>query len=246
MVNAQERPVYVLAGLSNYPPYSYSEAGSIRGIDVDVAKEAYHRAGLEVEFVLLPWKRLLDSARRGTVDGTLGAFITEEREAYLDYIDEVPLRWIQMSLFTYKSSTLKNSDLNDLRNRSIGVNRGFAINVEFDQAAQKKDFNLVPGNDISQLLKMLSMQRLDGVVHSKGPALYYIHKLGLTNLILIKRPVTEKRGGFMSLSRAIESEERLGVKAKLQKAMQEMLADGTLDKIWLKHEAALKTEAAQM
>jgi len=233
---------YVIAGLADYPPYSYQENLVIRGMNVEIAKAAFHRAGHEVDIVLMPWKRLLSSARSGAVDGTLGAFITDERRVYLDFIEPEPLRWIQMSLFTYDNSAITNSHLSSLQQRKIGVNRAFSINADFDHAAMRGDFQRYAGNDIHQMLKMLSLHRLDGVVHSKQPTLFYLREMGLIDKIhLVEPAVTKRRGGFMSLSKALIADERASLKLALQKAMQEMKADGTLQAIRLKHSVIVKT-----
>ncbi len=235
---------YVIAGLADYPPYSYQENLVIRGMDVEIATTAFNRAGHEVDIVLMPWKRLLSSARSGAVDGTLGAFITEERRTYLDFIEPEPLRWIQMSLFTYNKSAITNSHLSSLKQRKIGVNRAFSINADFDQAAKRGDFQRYAGNDIHQMLKMLAMQRLDGVVHSKQPTLFYLREMGLIGQIhLVEPAITKRRGGFMSLSKALVVDERTSLKRALQKAMLEMKADGTLQAIRRKHSVIVKTPA---
>ena len=231
-----EAKTYVLAGLIDYPPYSYQEEGEIRGMDVELARAMFNRAGHDVKIILMPWKRLLSSARRGIVDGTLGAFITDERKQYLDFIEPVPLRWIQMSLFTYTNSDITDSHLNTLKQHKIGVNRSFSINAAFDSAAERGDFLLYSGNDINQMLKMLAMQRLDGLVHTKEPTLYYLHKMDLQDKIhLVEPPVTQRRGGFMSLSYALNEVERASLKRVLEQVMLAMKNDGSLQAIRARH-----------
>ena len=223
---------YLIYGLKSYPPYSFIQNNQVTGIDVDVAKEAFRRADYKVSIALLPWKRLLTSAKNGTSDGTLGAFITEERRQYLDFIEAEPLRWIEMSLFTYSGAPIHNSTIEDLKGRKIGINRGFSINAEFDQAIQDGHIKKYSGNNIEQLLRMLAFKRLDGVVHTKDPTLFYIKELGYqTDIHMVQNSITKKRGGYMSLSKKIDETQRLKLKTALNKALVSMREDGTLARI---------------
>lgn len=229
IVSGASAETYKLFGLQNYPPYSFVDDGKNRGIDVDVAREAFSRAGhgLKIEFV--PWKRLLNSAKAGHVDGTLGAFITPEREQYLDFIKSEPLRWINMAMFASQDAVIVDTTVNGLRGKLIAVNRGFAINPAFDSAARSGFLSIYHGDDIQQMLKMLAAGRVDAVIHTKGTALHYVNKLNLFNKIrLVDDAITQRRGGYMSLTKMMPDEERTPLRLALEQAMLAMKADGTL------------------
>lgn len=67
-------------------PYSFAKDGEVKGIHVDVAREAIEAAGFAVAFKFLPWKRCIEhEARLGSTDSALSAAWSQARESYLWY-----------------------------------------------------------------------------------------------------------------------------------------------------------------
>ncbi|MDO6528040.1 transporter substrate-binding domain-containing protein [Motilimonas sp. 1_MG-2023] len=98
-----------------YPPYQYESAGEVKGIAVDIVKEAFGRLGIQAEIRVLPWSRAIRYIEQGQADAIFTAFKTPEREKFADYSHEI-LLWQTISLFVRSDSTLEfNGDLETLR-----------------------------------------------------------------------------------------------------------------------------------
>ena len=61
---------------ADFPPViSRDKNGEAQGLAVDVLNEISARTGTQFKIVLYPWKRALEKAKSGTVDGVI-AFMT--------------------------------------------------------------------------------------------------------------------------------------------------------------------------
>ena len=86
-----------------YPPYSYEDNGKITGMAIDIVAEALESQGYKIAVELLPWSRVLTSAKRGKIDGVIMIFKNKERQAYYIYSQEVLLPEI-ISFFKHADS----------------------------------------------------------------------------------------------------------------------------------------------
>jgi polar amino acid transport system substrate-binding protein len=66
-------------------PFTYSVEEVALGLHVDITKEAIKRAGHSVEYIPMPWKRCLASAKSGEVDAIVSASYKDKRGEFLYY-----------------------------------------------------------------------------------------------------------------------------------------------------------------
>jgi polar amino acid transport system substrate-binding protein len=121
-----------IAYTNTYPPLSFLDAGSIKGVLIDVFDELLgKRLGLSLNHEGLPWARAQDTVRDGGAD----AFCTdrtEKRSEYVNFGDETVIA-INYAVF-YAKNNPKASDIqkiatvDDLRAFSQGdyLGNGFA------------------------------------------------------------------------------------------------------------------------
>ncbi len=103
-----------------------------QGYIVEVAREAFARAGhkLKVEFV--PWGRAYKLSKRGVYDGLLGAFYTPERTEIFQYTQ--PIGQSRINLFWNKEDEFQFNRLSELKGLKIGIVKGYHYFDEFNQA----------------------------------------------------------------------------------------------------------------
>ena len=89
----------------NYVPYYLWVDGKPQGLCVEVAKAAIREMGHEVEFVRVPWVRVLLSVEQKRVDAGLCGTKNAERAAYSHYPEE-PLTSFDATLFVRSDSSL--------------------------------------------------------------------------------------------------------------------------------------------
>ncbi|WBA16437.1 substrate-binding periplasmic protein [Salinivibrio proteolyticus] len=72
-----------------YPPYIQTSDGPVDGVAVRVVSRTFAKLGYDVEIEVLPWARALYQVRTGLADGIFTIFKTSEREAFLDYSEQI-------------------------------------------------------------------------------------------------------------------------------------------------------------
>ena len=83
---AAEGPLKVLT--LNYKPYSYLSETKVEGINTDIVRELFRRAGTEIEIAVKPWARVLREAKRGRVDASHEACDRAELGVQIKLVDE--------------------------------------------------------------------------------------------------------------------------------------------------------------
>lgn len=124
----------IVIGSDQFEPFSYIDNGEMRGIDVDIAKEAFSRMGYTPVFKYIEWQKKNEYLRKGEVDCLWGGFSMNGRED--DYA------WVGPYLFSDQVVMVKeDSDiysLADLKNKIVAVQAtskaewAFAHNEELD------------------------------------------------------------------------------------------------------------------
>lgn len=105
----------------NFPPYSYLEGETPKGLSVEVVQAVLDEAGFTGEFNFLPWARAYQKAVRG--DNVLIFSIARipEREDSFRWVGEIaPYR---TSLYKLAERELDVTDLDDARQYRIGVSQ---------------------------------------------------------------------------------------------------------------------------
>lgn len=215
----------IVVGLDdNFPPMGFrDDKNNITGFDVEMAREATKRMGMEVEFKPIDW-----SSKEAELSGKRvdllwnGLTITEKRKENILF--SKPYMENRQIIVVMTNSPIKTKA--DLAGKTIGVQEGSssADAIEKDAAAMQSFKELKKYADNVAALMDLKAGRLEAVVVDEIVGRYYIAK---------------KPGEYMILTDNFGSEEygvgmRKGDKelqGKLQKAMDEMKKDGTSTKI---------------
>ena len=113
----------------DFPPISYPQAGSAVAVDAPLAMAAgplaelvelaCQRLGHQCRVQVLPWRRALELAESGKVEGIFAVLDVPERQRYL-HVSRMLLA-SRYSLFTPPGGTLTYRQPRDLQNARIGV-----------------------------------------------------------------------------------------------------------------------------
>jgi putative nucleotidyltransferase with HDIG domain len=105
-LSARDKPLIVLAGDNNLPPFEYLDSkGNPRGLVVDIIKEISKELGIPIEIRLMNWDRALTMLENKEVDGCEYMRITESRQKVYDFI---PLIENFSVIVVPKGSPIKN------------------------------------------------------------------------------------------------------------------------------------------
>lgn len=222
---AAPAPSKIVIGLDdNFPPMGFrDEKNELVGFDIDLAKEAAKRLGLEVEFKPIDW-----NAKEAELNGKRidvlwnGLTITEERKQNIAFTAPY-LENRQVIIVTAKSAI---KDKAGLKGKIVGVQDGSSAvdAVTKDDATAKTIKELKKFGDNVTALMDLSAGRLDALVVDEIVGRYYTAKKPGEYIVLEENFGTEDYGVGVRKDDA----ELLG---KLDKALADMKQDGAADKI---------------
>jgi len=178
----------VLTAMEDFPPFQYKgENEQVTGIDADIVREVCKRLGIEVKFQPMPWKRALRMVEEGEFSGLLTALYTEERSKFLYFTKETT--HIQKNvIMARKGSAITIKGIGDLKNKTVGVVRGFSYGDEFDKC---QDIKKEVCNEQKDLIKILDKERIDLAMAVEQPFLFLSKQLGLSGHFEVVHVVTE-------------------------------------------------------
>ncbi len=222
---APAQPQKVVIGLDdNFPPMGFrDEKNQLVGFDIDLAREATKRLGLDAEFKPIDW-----SAKEAELHGKRvdvlwnGLTITEERKKHIKFTK--PYMANHQIIVVAASSDIQNKA--DLAGKVVGAQEGSsavdAIKKEadvFESFAELKTF----GDNVTALMD-LSAGRLHAVVLDEVVGRYLAEKREGEYRVLDDDFGTEDYGVGVHL-------ENTELHAKLDKVLDEMKQDGTAGRI---------------
>ncbi|WP_371372376.1 amino acid ABC transporter substrate-binding protein [Sporomusa aerivorans] len=215
----------IVVGLDdNFPPMGFrDDKNNIVGFDVDMAKEAGKRLGMEVEFKPIDWNSKEAELNGKRVDVLWnGLTITEKRKENILFTNAYMEN--RQIIVVAANSPIKQKT--DLAGKVVGAQEGSSSieAIEKDAATMKSFKELKKFSDNVAALMDLKTGRLDAVVVDEIVGRYYIAKKPGEYSILTENFGSEEYG--VGLRK--DDKELL---AKLQKAMDEMKKDGTAAKI---------------
>jgi len=170
-----EEPL-VFGVLEDLPPYQYKEDGQLKGLDLDIGKEISDRLGIKITYKAYPWTRIKKYAEEGKIDGILSMFCLDKYLEILDFAESVLTT--KISVFALKESNLKIERLEDLKDKKVGVIRGYTYTPEFNDY---KDLKREECDDDKMLIRILEKGRFDVAVAEELPFRFISRQLGFQN-----------------------------------------------------------------
>jgi polar amino acid transport system substrate-binding protein len=119
----QESVVRIVS--ERFPPFSYEEAGVVKGASTDVVRAVMEKAGLRHSIEILPWTRAFDAARHERNTFIYSVARTKEREGQLIWVGKICER--RLALYCLKERTdLLGHPLAELKASTFAVIQGDA------------------------------------------------------------------------------------------------------------------------
>jgi len=219
-------PKKIVIGLDDsFPPMGFrDEKNNIVGFDVDMAREAAKRLGLEVEFKAIDWSSKEAELNGKRIDALWnGMNITEERKKNVLFSE--PYMESKQLIFVLAGSPIKSAA--DLAGKAVGVQQASiaeeVVTKDVQLKNSLKDFKQYP--DFIAAFMDLKTGRLDAVITDEILGRYYLSKEA-GQYVAIDQPLGEV--GVYGVGFRKEDKE---LRDKVQAILDEMKKDGTSAKI---------------
>lgn len=208
-----------------YHPFTFmNEEGNLDGFEIDVWNEIGKRIGYDVEFNTAAFSGLFGMLDTGKID-TISNQITVTEQRKEKYLFPVSYVYSGAQLIVQKGNDGIKS-LEDLKDKKVGVSLGSNYEQLIREYDKNNDIEVITYEDFVGSLQDVAIGRIDAVINDKLAAVTNIKESGL-DLQLGGEPVHSLENSFPF----INNEENKAVIEKVNKAIEEMRADGTLEKI---------------
>ena len=230
IIFSQEKAIHFVTD-DNFPPYSYLENGKIVGYDIDVLKEIEKELNIKIEIEAIPWNRVLKYIESGKADGGFSLFKTDEREVWSTFI-EPPIRKSTFVIFTKVGNEFQCNSLNDLKNKKVGINRGFSINDEFDKLKLLNKINVIESEDETLNFKLLQNDRIDCYVGNYFSSSNWLSKSGLKNeFSILDYQVVPSRPAYIVLSKKSKYKNIYKIKMDISNVLIKLNNNGKMNEL---------------
>ncbi len=234
-------------GNSEYPPYLWrtdKESNELSGAISSIMEELGQRLNRDIELKHVgSWSRAQEEVKSGRVDLIAGAFYTEPRSRWMNYIRPAFLTtnsvvWIHS---TSDVSFHGRSDLVDKLGVTV-INNSFG--QSFDEYA-KNNLKIEYVASIEQAYKMLVLDRVDYLLYEKNPGLAYASKMGVSHQVSELLPSISSEGLYLTISHKSKCNTDQ-LRSELDRHLREMSEDGYTDKALQKSQQAWDEEARKI
>jgi len=233
--------VLVMATNAAFPPYEYVEGGKVVGIDAEIAEKIAEKLGLELEIKDVDFDTIIAGVQTGKYDiGMAGLTVTDERKEKVNFSTSYA-KGIQAVIVTEDSTYTSYEDFYtgfDTEGNPTGVKEGIKIGVQqtttgdiYSSSDPAEwgfgDANVVRYKTGNEAIAALKANKITAVIIDNEPAKSFV--AANTGLKILEGAYTDED---YAIAVAKEDTELL---EKINTALAELKADGTLDQIITKY-----------
>jgi putative amino-acid transport system substrate-binding protein/putative amino-acid transport system permease protein len=224
--SAKSEAKVIKIGMSGgYYPYTFkNSSGNLDGFEVDVWNEIGKRTGYKTEFVAASFSGLfgmLDTEKINTIANEIT--VTDQRKAKYLFTDPYVYSGAQLMV---KAGNESIKTLEDLKGKKVGVSLGSNYEQIIRQFDKNNEITIVTYENDGGMRQDVALGRIDAMMDDKVSALAVVQENKLP-LQLAGEDVQPLENAFPF----VNNEENKAVVEKVNKALADMRADGTLGKI---------------
>tara|TARA_R110002096_G_scaffold319292_2_gene513518 strand:+ start:248 stop:1036 length:789 start_codon:yes stop_codon:yes gene_type:complete len=215
LTGIKERGVLRIAMSGQYPPFNFvNEKNEVVGFDPAIGTEIAKRMGLETEIITTAWDGIIGGLLANKYDAVVGSMsITAERDKVIDFVG--PYYNTKRAIFTKAGSEI--TTVAQLADAKVGVTLG----ETHEQWAREQGYDINTYKGLPELLLELDNGRVDAIVNDSIPVILAM-KAGQYDLAIVNDPSAEPIGAGIAIR-----EGNPDLAAAMQKALDDMMADGT-------------------
>jgi len=211
-----------IAMSGQYPPFNFvNEENQVVGFDASIGQAIAERVGVKGTLVTTAWDGIIAGLLANKYDTIVGSMtITPEREKVVDFVG--PYYHAGRAVFVSEASSVQKLD--ELKGKTLGVTLG---ETHEKWAREQGGWDVRTYKGLPELLMELKSGRVDAIVVDNIPVMVAVKETG-EKVRRLETPDIE--GGSVAIGIAIRKNNP-ELKAAMQKALEDMLADGSYEKI---------------
>ena len=205
-----------------YPPFNFvNDKNEVVGFDPAIGKGIAERIGVKPVIVTTAWDGIIAGLLASKYDTIVGSMtITDKRKEVLDFVG--PYYSAGRGVFVKTDSPVQSLDA--LKGKTIGVTLG---ETHEKWAREKGGWEIRTYKGLPELLLELENGRVEAIIVDNIPVRVAMQKSG-AKIRQLDTPNIE--GGSIKVGIAIR-QGNPDLKAAMQKALDDMMSDGTYEKI---------------
>ena len=213
----------VMGTAAAFPPYEFVDSdNNIVGIDAEIAQAVADKLGMKLTIKDMEFESLIPAVTAGSIDVVFaGMTVTDERKKSVNFTDSYA-QGIQVVIVKEDSAI---ASIDDLEGKKIGVQAGTTGDIYCTGDYGEENVNQYTNGALA--VAALQNGQVDCVVIDNEPAKQYV-KANAGLKILETEYISEDYAAAI----AKDNEDLL---EKVNKAMDELTEDGTIDKIIAKY-----------
>ena len=212
----------VLATEAGFAPYEYYEDGKVVGVDIYIAKEIAKELGKELVIKDVSFDFVINEVKSGKADfAAAGISITPEREKEVDFTIEYTTS--NQVVVVKKGSPITKFD--DIKDKKIAVQLGSVADLYVEENYKKA--TIVPHKKYLSAVEDVKTNKADCIIMDELPAKEIVKEND--NLVILDGFLFQDKYGMIVKKGNDE------LKDKINKVLERMKNDGTIDKLVLEH-----------
>ncbi|MFB4391686.1 MULTISPECIES: cystine ABC transporter substrate-binding protein [unclassified Pseudomonas] len=230
----QEKGVINVGLEGTYPPFSFvDESGKLTGFEVELSEALAKKLGVKAKVQTTKWDGILAALESKRLDVVVNQVtISEERKKKYNFSEPYTVSGIQALVLKKKLEDLKIKGADDLAGKKVGV--GLGTNYEQWVKANVPKADVRTYEDDPSKFQDLRVGRIDAILIDRLAALEYAKKA--TDTAVTGEAFSRQEAGI-----ALRKDEP-ELLAAVNKALDELRADGTLAKLSEKYFGADVTQ----
>lgn len=195
-------------GLSelDYPPYYYAEDDSLVGAAIEIAEATASISGHELHYVRVPWKRLQNMLKTGSLDMVILYFKTPERAQDVIYSAQPHIYENSYAIVPKHLHTSFDGTIESLSRYDLFFVRGYSHGEAFDHSDNLAKHAV---NNEIELLKRVASGRPFIGVGNKPALIRQAEKLGLQDQIAFLSPPFDYGENYFAFSKMRDDAQQL-------------------------------------
>lgn len=212
----------VLATEAGFAPYEYYEDGEIVGVDIDIANEIAKELGKELVIKDVSFDFVINEVKTGKADfAAAGISITPERAEEVDFTKEYAIS--NQVVVVKQGSNITTFD--DIEDKKIAVQLGSVADLYAEENYKKAE--VIPHKKYLSAVEDVKTGKADCIIMDELPAKEIVKEN--TNLVILDGYLFQDKYGMIVKKGNDELRE------KINKILERMVNDGTIDRLVLKH-----------